>query len=309
MDGIKFMKHKGRTIDWLLAGDAAVRSQTYDYLQDAEKAEQARSEIIRMPQVQAMLAALVPKDNEAWKKYGWWIAISLGFSLLEIGLPATEPAFITAMQQVNETVRHFEGGQKPFLEGEIEACVNGRILRMASEMGIAQPTIADFLMADQLEDGGWNCPEWQSKHSSFHSTICALEGLRAYQSAFSAHGGIAESIARGEDYLLTRKLFRRKSDGSVVHPAFLQLAIPNFYHYDILRGLDYFRPYRNAEPAMQEALYMLADKAVDGRWHLEASHIDAELPIDFGEKVGEPSRRLTIKALRVLQWAGSEAAV
>src|SRR5207247_2093427 len=97
-------------------------------------------------------------------------------------------------------------------------------------------------LSDQLEDGGWNCEaERGSVRSSFDSTINVLEGLLEHE---QATGGSAESIAarrRGEEYLLERSLFRRKSTGEAVKPAYLQFSFPTRWHYDVLRGLEYFR--------------------------------------------------------------------
>src|SRR5207249_5469175 len=87
--------------------------------------------------------------------------------------------------------------------------------------------VAARLLGEQLEDGGWNCEtENGSVRSSFATTINVLEGLLAHE---RATGGSAESVAarrRGEEYLLERKLFRRKSTGEVVDSAWLQFSFP-----------------------------------------------------------------------------------
>src|SRR5207344_1842934 len=98
------------------------------------------------------------------------------------------------------------------------------------------------LVGDQLADGGWNCEaENGSIRWSFHTTIRVLEGLLAHE---RATGGSPESILarrRGEEYLLERKLFRRKSTGEAADRAWLQFSFPTRWHYDVLRGLEYFR--------------------------------------------------------------------
>src|SRR5260370_36203235 len=97
------------------------------------------------------------------------------------------------------------------------------------------------LVGEQLEDGGWNCEvENGSVRSSFHTTIRVLEGLSAHE---RATGGSPESIAarrRGEEYLLERTLFRRKSTGEVVDPAWLPFSFPTPWHHDWLRRLKDF---------------------------------------------------------------------
>ena len=98
------------------------------------------------------------------------------------------------------------------------------------------------LVSEQLDDGGWNCwAEYGAVVSSAATTINVLEGLLAHE---QATGGSAESIEarrRGEEYLLERRLFRRKSTGEVIDPAWLEFSFPTRWHYDVLRALEYFR--------------------------------------------------------------------
>src|SRR5690606_9059115 len=102
--------------------------------------------------------------------------------------------------------------------------------------------IVERLLGEQLEDGGWNCwTEEGSVRSSFHSTICVLEGLLAYERGHGATPATTDARGRAEEYLLERHLFRRLSTGGVVDPSWLQLSFPTRWHYDVLRGLEYFR--------------------------------------------------------------------
>jgi hypothetical protein len=164
--------------------------------------------------------------------------------------------------------------------------------------------VVSRLVSEQLEDGGWNCEaENGSIRSSFNSTIRVLEGLLAHE---HATGGSAESIVarrRAEEYLLERKLFRRKSTGAVVDPAWLQFSFPTRWHYDVLRGLEYFRAAgAPPDPRMDEALDLLRSKQQpDGTWLLENTHPGAvHFALEEGD--GRPSRWNTLRALRVLRW-------
>src|SRR4029077_14573125 len=101
-----------------------------------------------------------------------------------------------------------------------------------------------------------------------------LEGLLAHE---RATGGSTESIAarrRGEEYLLERKLFRRQSTGDIVNPAWLQFSFPTRWHYDVLRGLEYFRAAGDRpDPRVNEAMHVLQSKRQsDGTWLLENTH-------------------------------------
>jgi hypothetical protein len=160
------------------------------------------------------------------------------------------------------------------------------------------------LLNEQLDDGGWNCEaERGSVRSSFATTINVLEGLLAYE---RATGGSAESIAarrRGEEYLLERKLFRRKSTGEIVNPMWLQFSFPTYWHYDVLRALDYFRSVGDRpDERIDEAIALLRSKQQpNGTWFLENTH-PGKVHFSLEDGDGRPSRWNTMRVLRVLTW-------
>jgi hypothetical protein len=166
-----------------------------------------------------------------------------------------------------------------------------------------EPIVAR-LLTEQLADGGWNCEaENGSVRSSFDTTINVLEGLWAHEQATS---GSVESVTarhRAEEYLLERKLFRRKSTGEVVKPAWLQFSFPVRWHYDVLRALDYFRATGGApDSRMNEAIALLRSKQQpDGTWLLENTH-PGRIHFSLEDGDGQPSRWNTLRALRVLHW-------
>jgi hypothetical protein len=164
------------------------------------------------------------------------------------------------------------------------------------------------LVSEQLQDGGWNCEAPKSKRSSFHTTICVLEGLLEYERALGSLPEVAAARNRAQEYLLERSLFRRRSTGEVIDPEFLQVAFPPRYHYDILRALDYFRAAGvRRNPGMSEAMDSVRRKQRgDGKWLLERAYEEA-LPVSLGEVVGEASRWNTLRAMRVLRWWDSES--
>ena len=169
----------------------------------------------------------------------------------------------------------WEHAGQPFFSGEVEPCINGRTVTLGACFGQDVGGVVARLLGEQLEDGGWNCEaENGSVRSSFATTINVLEGLLAHE---RATGGSPESIAarrRGEEYLLERKLARRKSTGEVVNPAWLQFSFPTRWHYDVLRALDYFRSNGDApDSRMGEAIDLLRSKQQpDGTWLLENTH-------------------------------------
>jgi hypothetical protein len=199
-------------------------------------------------------------------------------------------------------------GGNPFFQGEEEPCINGGVLAFGSYFGHPNETLARRLLGQQLPDGGWNCEAPKSNCSSFHTTICVLEGLLEYEHAIgpahSAAGNIASARRRGEEYLLQRHLFRRLSTGELASPDFLELAFPPRYHYDILRALDYLRASEHSpsDTRLSDAIQILESKRQpDGCWLLDRAYNEA-VTISTGESTGQPSRWNTLRALRVLHW-------
>ena len=246
-----------------------------------------------------------------WADDPVWLPTLYTFLLLRAtGVEPADPA-------VESTVARLEAGfewdeefrdkpYKTFFEGEVEPCINGGVLALGAYFGRPTESLAHRLLGEQLDDGGWNCEAPNSTRSSFHTTICVLEGLLEYERSVGSAPEITAARRRGEEYLLKRSLFRRLSTGEIVDPAFLKFAFPPRYHYDVLRALDYFRQ-ASVQPDARvgDALHVVENgQQADGRWLLDATH-DEALAIPFGESVGEPSRWNTLRALRVLRWLKS----
>ncbi len=151
--------------------------------------------------------------------------------------------------------------------------------------------LVDRLLGEQLPDGGWNCEvENGATVSSFGTTINVLEGLLEYERATGA-AGVGEARRRGEAYMLERRLFRRKSTGEAIDPAFLQSSFPHWWHYDVLRALDYLRDARfTPDQRIAEAIEVIErQRDGDGRWPLEHQH-PGTMAIELDEGEGRPSR-------------------
>jgi hypothetical protein len=190
------------------------------------------------------------------------------------------------------------------------------VLAIGAYFGQASDRLAERLLEEQLDDGGWNC-DAQSSHSSdrpvstrssFHSTICVLEGLLEYETATGRRPEVTAARLRGQEYLLERRLFRSRSTGQVINPAWTQTSFPTRWHYDILWGLDYLRR-ACVEPddRTAEAVDVIASKRDRlGRWPLENPHAGT-VHFEMEGSPGEPSRWTTLRALRVLGWADKSA--
>jgi hypothetical protein len=299
------------TIDWLLDSDPAISWQAMRDLTGASPAAIA-AERARVPRegIGAEILAHQVSDG-SWHRADApvWLPTLYTFLLLRAtGVDRAEPAVDSAVTRLNADFRWDEEfGKKPFFEGEVEPCINGGVLALGAYFGRPTESLARRLVGEQLEDGGWNCEAPKSPRSSFHTTICVLEGLLEYERAVGSAPAIAAARRRGEEYLLKRRLFRRYSTGEVANPAFLKFAFPPRYNYDILRALDYFRDAdlnSDAQPDARigDALHVVKSRQqTDGRWLLDGAY-DEALALPFGESVGEPSRWNTLRALRVLRW-------
>jgi hypothetical protein len=89
----------------------------------------------------------------------------------------------------------------------------------------------------------------------------------------------------------------------VVDPAYLDFAFPYYWHYDVLRALDYFRRAQaEPDPRMAEAVEVVRSKQQpDGRWLLDRLH-PGRVFFDIEAPAGTPSKWNTLRALRVLKW-------
>ena len=135
----------------------------------------------------------------------------------------------------------------PFFEGEVEPCINGRVLACGAYFGEASERLVDRLLGEQLEDGGWNCDAPPSKRSSFNSTICVLEGLSNTRRQRAARLREGCSPSRRGIFVgtpLVQVSFHRKvidRDRKNHRLRWRGFSFPTRWCYDVLRGLDYLR--------------------------------------------------------------------
>jgi hypothetical protein len=306
-------------LGWLLAGDPAVRWQVLRDLTDAAPAVvAAERRRVAVAGWGAQLLALQRRDGTwggaAWNR-GWDSTMHVLWLLQLLGLEATDTVAQRALARVVEGVT-WRGAGPPecdhhrFFEGEIEPCINAQVATAGAYFGVDVAALVTRLLAEQLVDGGWNCDARAgSTRSSFNTTICVLEALLAYERAFGAHLEVTASRLRGQAYLLERGLFRRRSSGEAIArdrkggSDWTRFAFPTWWHYDVLRGLDYLREAGVIpdERTAEAVALVAAQRGVDGRWTLAVQH-QGTMPVALGEGVGEPSRWITLRALRVLRW-------
>lgn len=202
----------------------------------------------------------------------------------------------------------------PYWGGEVDCCINAWTLANGVWLGADVESLAAWFGDHQLADGGWNC-EWVegSTRSSFHSTLNSLKGLLAHESATGGTESTRAARRRGQEYLLERDLFRRRTTGEMVAPWAVHFAYPFRWFYSVLNASDYFRSASllddsAPDPRMAEAIEQIRGaRQPDGTWLQERRHpgrVWFEVDVD----VGRPSKWLTFFATRVLQWWDSTEA-
>ncbi|MBV8514120.1 MAG: hypothetical protein JO260_02360, partial [Acidobacteria bacterium] len=304
----------------------AIRWQAMRDLTDAAPSTIA-IERARVPRegLAAAILALQQSDG-SWRRQGApaWLTTLFTLQLLRAtGICPSTPDVESAIRQLESTLRwdctpgnwDLRPGKatgNPFFEGEVEPCINGGVLALGGYFGRPNEKLARRLLGEQLPDGGWNCDAPESNCSSFHTTICVLEGLLEYERAIGAAPIATEITAarhRAEAYFLARSLFRRRSTGEIANAEFVELAFPPRYHYDILRALDYFRSaslhaksITPLDARLAESMRLIESKRQpEGRWLLDNSYTES-LALPLAESIGQPSRWNTLRALRVLRW-------
>lgn len=307
-------KPKRSAIQWLLDSDPSIRWQAMRDLTDASD-EEVAAERAKVATEGWGVQLLTSQGADGYWGAGTsnpeWVTLRTLLLLREMGLDPTSEETRRAVAHVRDNVtwkgvlpQDAAWHGKPLFTGEVEPCINGRVVAIGSYFGEDVQGIVDRLLGEQMSDGGWNCEqESGSTRGSFHTTICVLEGLLEYEQAMGGSPAVTAARERGQEYLLKRRMFRRLSTGEVINSAWTQLSFPTGYHYDVLRGLQYLRKAGiTPDTRMAEAIDVVASKQhVDGRWPLENVHPN-ELDAEPGVAEGQPSRWNTLRALQVLNW-------
>jgi hypothetical protein len=306
-------------VDWLLEGDPSIRWQVMRDLTDAPAEEVAAERAhVATEGAGAKLLALQAADGRwagaAWNR-GWNSTMHVLWLLHHLGLDPASAEARRAVRLVRDHVTWKDSGPpecdaNPFFAGEVEPCINGQVATAGAYFGEDVRGIVDLLLHEQLLDGGWNCeaPD-RSTRSSFNTTICVLEALLEHERAGQATPHVTAARLRGQEFLLERRLFRRRSTGEVIErdrksgAAWTRFAFPTWWHYDVLRGLDYLRGAGvTRDERVAEAIELVASKRDEnGRWPLETIY-PGVMPVEIDDGQDRPSRWNTLRALRVLRW-------
>lgn len=307
-----------RVVAWLLDGDVAIQYQVWRDLLAKER-----------PKLRARIA------TEGWGARflgyrhldGTWGRgfyqpkwTSSHYTLLDLKTLAIAPDHALVRDSVHRIVlgeKMPDGGIGPaHSTGGSDVCVNGMFLDYASYFGEPESglrSIVDFLIAQQMGDGGFNCRKNHSgaRHSSLHSTLSVLEGVREY----TANGyhyrrdELERAAADSREFILRHRLYKSDHTGEIIRKEMMQFCFPPRWRYNLLRALDYFRaagvPW---DDRMADAMALLiAKRRPEGRWPQPAAH-PGQVHFTM-EEPGQPGRWNTLLALRVMKAYAAAAGV
>jgi hypothetical protein len=311
-------------ISWLLAGDPAIRWQVLSELVgSAESAvERERRKVAREGWGARLLARQDPQGS--WgsrraQKAGSvspdsglytpkWISTTYTLLLLrDFGLPATNRQARRACELLLDRGMRRDGGVNYDRGSRSETCITGMVLSILCHFEVDDDrldTIADHLLDQQMQDGGWNCQRpYGATHASVHTTMSVLEALRLYERHRRRKvSAMRTAQSRAREFLLVHRLFRSDRTGKIIKPILLRFSFPPRWHYDILRALDYFQAVgAPRDERLAEAMDIVRRRqGADGRWPLQNNY-PGKTFFEL-ERIGAPSRWNTLRALRVLKW-------
>jgi len=296
-------------LDWLLAGDVAIRYQVHrDLLGHDDEPLRRR---IALEGDGAMLLAARGANGHWGRGFYQPKWTSSHYALLELknlGLPQLTPAPRETAALILAEEKGRDGGLNPSRSiPQSDVCVNGMALNYLSYFGAPADhleSIVDFILGQRMPDGGFNCRSNRSgaTHSSVHTSVSVIEGVTEYL----RHGHpyrsdeLSAAAASSVEFLLRHRLFRSERTGGPIDPEFTRLHHPARWHFDILRGLDAMADAGVAhDPRMADALEILRGRRrSDGRWAAGRAYPgQTHLP---PSRAGQPDRWVTLIALRVL---------
>jgi hypothetical protein len=314
------------TTDWLLDSDPALRWQVErDLVGEPPEVWEATRARIATEGFGARLLALQDPDGQ-WAG-GAYFPAGFDFETMEaVGQPWTattwtlntlrewglDPTVLRGTAELLAENSRWEYDDLPYWGGEVDCCINAWTVQNGLWLGTDISGIVEWFVEHRLPDGGWNC-EWVegSTRSSFHSTLNSLTGMLANDVATGGTDATREARRGGEEYLLTRGLFRRRSTGEPVGPWVDRFAYPFRWFYSVLAAAEYFRRATahdgtKPDPRMADAIELVrAARQPDGTW-LQARRHPGRVWFEIDVPAGEPSKWLTLYGTRVLDWWDSQ---
>jgi hypothetical protein len=266
---------------------------------------------------------------DKWQGAHWILA-----TLADIGYPENDGALLPVRDQIldhwldGEFYTEFVVERKadvykkrgvPVMQGRHRRCASqqGHALYFLLKLGLESARIHDLLerlMHWRWPDGGWNCDkEPSASKSSFNHTVHSMRGLHLYGSRFR-NATALEAAKQAAEIFLSRRLYKRKSNGAVIKDEFAKLHYPLYWHYDYLLGLRVMAEMGYIhDPRCADALDLLESRQLPGGgWPAERRYYSVsdqiKLNADYVDWGGTSTSRMnpwvTADALTVLKSAG-----
>ncbi len=307
-------------IDWLLEEDQpAIRHlalrQLLDRDEDDPEVREARDAI---PE-RGWAAEILAKQDPA----GWWVRaekfytpkyLSTNWMLLvlaDLGMTREDPRIRKSADLWIERFAAKDGGFGIDSAKSSHLCTAGNTARALVQFGYEDhPAVrASFgwFVKSASHLGGWSCFGSGRNLDSWEP----MSAFAVYPRAKWTRE-MEETVRKAAEFYLQRELHIQ---GDHYEPWY-RFHYPNHYYYDLLVGLDFMTAMGyGGDPRLAHALSVVRKKRrADGRWNLDAVHPDLEgaaaewyrkhpkqAPTPFAlEKVGAPSKMITLRAMRVL---------
>jgi hypothetical protein len=303
-----------QVLAWLSEGDPAIVWQVERDLLRVPEAVYART---RRKVTESGWGARLMSARSADGSWGGgaytpkWTSTFYTLQLLALlGVDQEETDAVASCRMLLDCGVQKSGGVRLWKSESVDTCVTGMMVTTAIRFGQRHdPRVGrmlDWLLGEQMEDGGWNCRSHRAgtKHGSFHTTTSVLEALEAARgTGRKVDAGLLRAAEAGREFLARHQLYRSHRTGVVARSEFTRFTFPHWWKFDVLRGLDHFRcadaPW---DARLEDPLALVVKKrGTDGRWTLPSPHPGRTW---FAmEKTGQPSRWNTLRALRVLRWA------
>ncbi len=281
-------------------------------------ANEAAEKVRQAPLVRSLIAS---RDNHH-RPYKKWTGEHWVLSLLaDLGYPPGDESLRPLMEETFDCWLSEDHLRKHLkvLDGRVRRCGSqeGNAAWASLRLGLADARtqeLAERLMSWQWPDGGWNCDKHpEADTSSFMETLIPLRAMALYAKV-SGDNRARQSAERAAEVFLSRRMFRRRSDGQVMDPHFLLLHYPPYWHYDILFGLKVMAEAGFLDdPRCREALDLLEAKRLEGGgFPVEEtfsrptrSDLSGYSPVPWGcPKRGRTDPFVSADALYVLRQAG-----
>jgi hypothetical protein len=326
---------------WLLEKDnPSVRyftlTEILDKPESDREVEEAKDEIMKIGVVPEILAKQsdegywdAPKKFYTAKYKGtvWQLII-----LAELGADGKDERITKACEFILENSQDNESGGFSMAvsarmgggrHSEVVPCLTGNMVWSFIRFGyLEDPRVErgiDWITAYQrFDDGIENPPEgWPydryeicwGKHTCHMGVVKALKAL-AEIPPDRRSADVKNTVERGVEYMLSHHIHKRSHDLTrVSKPGWLRFGFPLMYQTDALEILAILTKLGYRDKRMQEAIDLVISKQDNqGRWKLQNTY-NGRFQVDIEQK-GQPSKWITLNALRVLKrWSHWRALV